>query len=30
VCAFCRLVETSAAHAPVPVELVLKKGRGKR
>jgi uncharacterized protein (TIGR00269 family) len=30
VCAFCRLVETAAAHAPVPVEMVMKKGRGKR
>jgi uncharacterized protein (TIGR00269 family) len=30
VCAFCRLVETASAHAPVPVELVMKKGRGKR
>ncbi len=28
VCAFCRLVATSAAHDPVPVELVL--GRGRR
>ena len=30
VCAFCHLVETASAHAPVPVELVMKKGRGKR
>ena len=30
VCAFCRLVETASAHAPVPVELVMKKGRGTR
>ncbi|HEY0521404.1 MAG TPA: tRNA(Ile)-lysidine synthetase, partial [Ilumatobacteraceae bacterium] len=30
VCAFCRLVETASAHAPVPVELVTKKGRGTR
>ena len=30
VCAFCRLVETASAHAPVPVELVMKKGRGPR
>jgi uncharacterized protein (TIGR00269 family) len=29
-CAFCHLVETASAHAPVPVELVMKKGRGKR
>ncbi|WP_420450318.1 ATP-binding protein [Ilumatobacter sp.] len=29
VCAFCRLVATSAAHDPVPVELVLG-GRGRR
>ena len=30
VCAFCRLVETASAHVPVPVDLVVKKGRGKR
>ncbi len=30
VCAFCRLVETASAHAPVPVELVVKKGRSRR
>ncbi len=30
VCAFCRLVETASAHDPVPVELVVKKGRGRR
>ena len=30
VCAFCRLVETASAHAPVPVDLVMKKGRGTR
>ena len=30
VCAFCRLVETASAHAPVPVELIVKKGRGRR
>ena len=30
VCAFCHLVETASAHVPVPVELVMKKGRGKR
>ena len=30
VCAFCRLVETASAHAPVPVEMVMKKGRGTR
>ena len=27
VCAFCRLVETAAAHEPVPVEMVLPKRR---
>jgi hypothetical protein len=27
VCAFCRLVETAAAHEPVPVEMI---GRGSR
>jgi uncharacterized protein (TIGR00269 family) len=27
VCAFCRLVETSSAHEPVPVEMVLTRGR---
>ena len=30
VCAFCHLVETASAHVPVPVELVMKKGRGSR
>ncbi|MEP7202560.1 MAG: ATP-binding protein [Ilumatobacteraceae bacterium] len=30
VCAFCHLVEMASAHAPVPVEMVMKKGRGKR
>ena len=30
VCAFCHLVETASAHARVPVELVMKTGRGKR
>ena len=30
VSAFCRLVETASAHAPVPVDLVMKKGRGRR
>jgi uncharacterized protein (TIGR00269 family) len=30
VCAFCHLVETASAHPIVPVELVMKKGRGKR
>jgi tRNA-5-methyluridine54 2-sulfurtransferase len=30
VCAFCHLVETASAHAPVPVELVMKRGRGAR
>ena len=29
-CAFCRIAEKSRAHDPVPVELVLSKGRGKR
>ena len=29
-CAFCHLVETASAHAPVPVELAMKRGRGKR
>ncbi|MEI8239440.1 MAG: ATP-binding protein [Actinomycetota bacterium] len=29
-CAFCRVVEKSRAHEPVPVELVLSKGRGRR
>jgi uncharacterized protein (TIGR00269 family) len=29
-CAFCHLVETASAHVPVPVELVMKKGRGRR
>jgi uncharacterized protein (TIGR00269 family) len=27
ICAFCRLVEKAAAHEPVPVEMVLAKGR---
>lgn len=27
ICAFCRLVEKSAAHEPVPVEMVLTRGR---
>jgi recombinational DNA repair protein RecR len=27
VCAFCRLVEKSSAHEPVPVEMVLKRGK---
>jgi hypothetical protein len=27
VCAFCRLVEKAHAHEPVPVEMVLTKGR---
>ncbi len=30
VCAFCRLQEKASQHAPVPVELVLSKGRGKK
>jgi uncharacterized protein (TIGR00269 family) len=30
VCAFCRLLDTTRGHAPVPVELVLSKGRGRR
>jgi len=29
-CAFCRVAEKSRAHEPVPVELVLGKGRGRR
>lgn len=29
-CAFCHLVETASAHVPVPVELAMKKGRGRR
>ena len=29
-CAFCRIAETSRAHEPVPVEMVLGKGRGRR
>jgi uncharacterized protein (TIGR00269 family) len=29
-CAFCRIVEKSSAHDPVPVELVLSKGRVRR
>ena len=29
VCTFCRLVEKSAAHAPVPVEVLLRKGRNR-
>jgi tRNA-5-methyluridine54 2-sulfurtransferase len=30
VCAFCHLVETASAHSAVPVEMAMKKGRGKR
>jgi tRNA-5-methyluridine54 2-sulfurtransferase len=30
VCAFCVLVETASAHVPVPVELAVKNGRGRR
>lgn len=30
VCAFCRLVERSAAHEPVSVELILKKSRAQK
>jgi uncharacterized protein (TIGR00269 family) len=30
VCAFCRLVEKSSAHEPVPVEMVLTRGKGRR
>ena len=30
ICAFCRLVERSAAHEPVPVELILKKSRSQK
>ena len=29
ICAFCRLVDKAAAHEPVPVEMVLAKGRGR-
>ena len=29
-CAFCRVVAKASAHEPVPVELVLGKGRGRR
>lgn len=29
-CAFCRVVQKASAHDPVPVELVLGKGRGRR
>jgi uncharacterized protein (TIGR00269 family) len=29
-CAFCRVVEKSAAHEPVPVEVLLGRGRGRR
>ena len=29
-CAFCRVAEKSRAYEPVPVELVLGKGRGRR
>lgn len=29
-CAFCRVAEKAAAHDPVPVELVLGKGRGRK
>ena len=28
--AFCRVAEKASAHQPVPVELVLGKGRGRR
>lgn len=30
ICAFCRLVEKASEHEPVPVELVMGKGRGRR
>ena len=30
VCAFCHLVETASAHAPVPVEMLGTSGRGRR
>lgn len=30
VCAFCRLVTTASAHPPVPVEVLLNRGRKKR
>ena len=29
-CSFCRLVETSAAHEPVPVELIMRGARSRR
>jgi len=29
-CAFCRVVSKSAAHEPVPVEMLMGKGRGRR
>jgi len=29
ICAFCRLVDKATAHEPVPVEMVLAKGRGR-
>jgi uncharacterized protein (TIGR00269 family) len=29
-CAFCRIAATARAHEPVPVEMVLSKGRGRR
>ena len=29
-CAFCRIAEKSAAHEPVPVEVLLGRGRGRR
>jgi uncharacterized protein (TIGR00269 family) len=29
ICAFCRLIDKAAAHEPVPVEMVLAKGRGR-
>jgi uncharacterized protein (TIGR00269 family) len=30
ICAFCRIVEKSSAHEPVPVEVLLSRGKGKK
>ena len=30
ICAFCRIVEKSSAHEPVPVEVLLGRGKGKK
>jgi uncharacterized protein (TIGR00269 family) len=29
-CTFCRLVDTASAHEPVPIELVMRSGKGRR